>query len=101
VELLNILFLTSEPFDLWSKIAEQGFNLLLLAIAVYWMNNKNKILEGKIELQQAKIEDLHKEMLEYERKDNQELMNVLRENTLAFKTISEVIEKFLLTNNNT
>lgn len=97
---MNILFLTSEPFDLWSKIAEQGFNLLLLAIAVYWMNNKNKVLEGKIELQQTKIEELHKEMLEYERKDNQELMNVLRDNTQAFKTISAVIEKMILLTNN-
>jgi septal ring factor EnvC (AmiA/AmiB activator) len=80
------------------KIAEQGFNLLLLAIAVYWMHNKNKVLEKKIESQQERIEELHREMLEYERTDNRELTKVLKDVTASVNKFSAALDQIVKNN---
>jgi septal ring factor EnvC (AmiA/AmiB activator) len=99
---VEILFLNSDltgtSFDLWQKIAEQGFNLLLLAIAVYWMHNKNKVLEKKIESQQERIEELHREMLEYERTDNRELTKVLKDVTASVNKFSAALDQIVKNN---
>lgn len=68
------------------QLKQQGFSVLLLIAAIWWMNAQNTQLSKKVDLCNANTIEIYKEQ-------NTELRKVVQQNTVAFENFSFLIEQ--------
>jgi hypothetical protein len=93
---MNMLLLDASFPDIWGQLADKGLTLVLLGFAILWMSREKNKVELKVDNQQKKIEALHKEMFENERRDSEKLLVIIQANTSAFNDMSKVAQEILL-----
>ena len=102
----DLLLQIDPTIDIWSKVADQVFSLVLMCVAIYWFSRqynkqsqkiidlRDKIEQNQKEYQQ-RIENLQREMLNIQIEEKNKLINVLQENTQAFKEIPILVDKII------
>jgi arylamine N-acetyltransferase len=70
------------------QLKQQGFSVLLLVAAIWWMNGQNSKLSNKVDICNANTIEIYKEQ-------NIELRKVVQQNTVAFENFSFLIEQQL------
>lgn len=69
-------------------LQQQGFSVVLLVAAIWWMNLQNQHLNEKVDQCNANTLEIYKE-------ENAELKRIIGENTRAYQDFSYLIEKLI------
>lgn len=90
------LLLQIEPFEYWGVFIEKGFNVFLLAIAIWYFRKENIAQKDQINGLHVKFENLQKEVIKYEREDKDRLLKIIQESTKAFEDLSQILQKIII-----
>lgn len=90
---MDILLLQTTPSVIWEVLANQILPILLLAVAVWWFNKRDRMKDEKIDQLYKIIMDDHKE-------DKARLIQVIEGSNKSMERIAEILERLIVFQSN-
>lgn len=85
---MNILLLQMEMPAVWEVVLNQTFPVVLLVMAIWWFNKKNRYQEDK-------IDELYKLIIQDKEQDKNRLISVIEGHNQAINRIADMFEKII------
>lgn len=90
---MDILFLQTTPSLIWEVLANQILPIMLLSVAVWWFNSRDRIKDQK-------IDTLYKIIMDDNKEDKERLIQVIEGGNRSMERIAEILERLIVIQSN-
>lgn len=90
---MDILLLQTTPSVIWEVLANQILPILLLGVAVWWFNKRDRQKDDK-------IEKLYEIIMNDNKEDKERLVQVIEGSNKSMERIAEILERVIIVINN-